>query len=143
MPSRTEELDLSEIERMDLAALHRFWRTHLAGDPPSGRAIDLLRHEIAWRLQASRYGELDTATKRVLRKRGATAVNAKTSDVPDSVAAVGTTLAREWRGETHVVKVTADGYFYEGRLHRSLTAIAKHVTGGHWSGPRFFGLGRP
>jgi hypothetical protein len=52
----------------------------------------------------------------------------------------GTTLVRQWRGRTHNVLVCEDGFEYEGQRYRSLSVIAKWITGAHWSGPRFFGL---
>jgi tRNA A37 methylthiotransferase MiaB len=59
----------------------------------------------------------------------------------------GVTLVREWRGKTYKVKVTEDAkgqkrFCFAGREYRSLTIIAKEITGAHWSGPRFFGLNR-
>jgi hypothetical protein len=47
---------------------------------------------------------------------------------------------REWNGRMHVVDVTADGMIFDGKRYRSLTAIARRITGTNWSGPRFFGL---
>ena len=47
---------------------------------------------------------------------------------------------REWNGRTHTVRVEEDGFTYGGRSYRSLTAIARDITGARWSGPRFFGL---
>lgn len=52
----------------------------------------------------------------------------------------GSRLLRDWNGRTHAVDVTENGYLYEGTTYRSLSAIARRVTGAHWSGPRFFGL---
>ncbi|MBO6727127.1 MAG: DUF2924 domain-containing protein [Rhizobiaceae bacterium] len=52
----------------------------------------------------------------------------------------GTRLMREWNGRMHVVDITGDGILFDGKLYRSLTAVAKRITGTHWSGPRFFGL---
>jgi hypothetical protein len=49
-------------------------------------------------------------------------------------------LVREWRGRTHTVTVTEDGFEYAGTNFPSLTKIAQKITGAHWSGPRFFGL---
>jgi hypothetical protein len=49
-------------------------------------------------------------------------------------------LVREWHGRTHTVTVTEDGFEYAGTSYPSLTKIANKITGGHWSGPRFFGL---
>jgi hypothetical protein len=59
---------------------------------------------------------------------------------PGIVLKTGTTLVREWRGHAHTVLVREDGFEYEGQHYRSLTVIAKRITGAHWSGPRFFGL---
>jgi DUF2924 family protein len=59
---------------------------------------------------------------------------------PVAVPKIGTTLAREWRGRTHLVLVREDGFQYEGQSYRSLSVIAARITGAHWSGPRFFGL---
>lgn len=53
---------------------------------------------------------------------------------------VGIVLEREWRGETHVVTVTTDGFVYQGKRHCSLSQIARLITGTRWNGPAFFGL---
>jgi hypothetical protein len=52
----------------------------------------------------------------------------------------GTRLLREWRGVTHEVTVIDDGYEHHGRRYRSLSAVARAITGTQWSGPLFFGL---
>jgi hypothetical protein len=52
----------------------------------------------------------------------------------------GARLVREWRGVAHTVLVRADGFEWNGRRYRSLTLVAREITGAHWSGPRFFGL---
>ncbi|MFZ1813637.1 MAG: DUF2924 domain-containing protein [Rhizobiaceae bacterium] len=54
--------------------------------------------------------------------------------------AIGTRLVREWNGRMHVVEVTDEGFVWDGKSYRSLSAIARRITGAHWSGPRFFGL---
>ena len=59
---------------------------------------------------------------------------------PDVSLRPGTRLVREWRGRTHTVVVTEDGFEYAGKVFPSLTKIAHAITGAHWSGPRFFGL---
>jgi hypothetical protein len=53
---------------------------------------------------------------------------------------VGTRLMREWNGRMHVVDVSDQGILFDGRIYGSLSAVAKRITGAHWSGPRFFGL---
>ena len=53
---------------------------------------------------------------------------------------MGTTLVRRWRGKDYYVKVLDDGYEYDGVIYRSLSAVAKAITGSHWNGPLFFGV---
>jgi len=60
--------------------------------------------------------------------------------VPSFVLKPGTRMIREWRGQTCSVLVQKDGFQWRGTTYRSLTTIAKEITGAHWSGPRFFGL---
>ena len=52
----------------------------------------------------------------------------------------GSRLMRDWNGRTNVVDVVEDGFIFGGKTYRSLSAIARKITGAHWSGPRFFGL---
>jgi hypothetical protein len=54
----------------------------------------------------------------------------------------GTRLVREWNGTIYTVLVASDGFEFAGRSWRSLSMIARHITGAQWSGPRFFGLKR-
>ena len=52
----------------------------------------------------------------------------------------GARLMREWNGTTHLVEMHEDGLHWQGQVYKSLSAIARQITGAHWSGPRFFGL---
>jgi hypothetical protein len=54
----------------------------------------------------------------------------------------GTRLIREWNGRTIAVEVRDDGFVWNDQSYRSLSQIAREVTGAHWSGPRFFGQHR-
>ena len=54
----------------------------------------------------------------------------------------GARLVREWNGQTIAVEVRSDGFWWKDQLWRSLSEVAREVTGAHWSGPRFFGLNR-
>jgi len=76
-------------------------------------------------------GERDAA-------RAATATTRRHPSLP----MVGTRLVRDWNGLRYDVLVTQDGFEFEGRPYKSLTAIAKAITGTHWNGPNFFGLRR-
>ena len=74
------------------------------------------------------------------RLGGAAAAAVETLATPRQTPAPGARLLREWNGRRHVVDVTERGFVYEGVSYRSLSAIARRITGAHWSGPRFFGL---
>ncbi len=117
------------------------WRRHHRGDPPQALSRDLLLRSLAYRLQEQAQGGLSQGTKRALIRLG------ESGGRPDAQASVaktelrpGVRLVREWRGEAHAVLVLQDGFEYRGGRYRSLTEIAKRITGAHWSGPRFFGL---
>jgi hypothetical protein len=86
----------------------------------------------------------NAATKRQLRSLVAE-IEAKGTRVFDPPVALkpGARLVREWAGKTHSVIVLEHGFDYDGERYPSLTKIAARITGAHWSGPRFFGIGKP
>ena len=65
---------------------------------------------------------------------------AEAANSTQKLANRGSRLIREWNGRRHVVDVLPDGYLWNGKTWRSLSAIAKEITGTKWSGPRFFGV---
>ncbi len=132
---------LQELEQMDHAALRVEWRRFYRAHPPKKIARNLLLHAVAWKIQEQAYGGLGAATKR--RVADLAKILERDGDVTRSrVARVrpGARLVREWRGETHTVIVCEEGFEWKGRHWRSLSVVAREITGGHWSGPRFFGL---
>jgi hypothetical protein len=103
----------------------------------------LLSLAIAHRLQEKAMGGLSTHHARELGRLAAK--YAKTGEVDTDCAAtlkVGTRLVRDWQGTSHQVLICDDGYVYRDRLYRSLSQVARVITGSNWSGPRFFGLRR-
>jgi hypothetical protein len=103
----------------------------------------LLVRTIAYRLQELTYGGLSKATQRklvTLTKELET--NGSIVSDPGPRIRPGARLVREWRGRTHTVAVTEEGFEYAGKSYSSLSKIAQAITGAHWSGPRFFGLNR-
>ena len=132
---------LEALEQMDHAALRAEWRRLYRTHPPKHVSRDLLMLGVAWKIQEQAYGGLGAATKRRVADLAKTLE--RDGDVTRSrVARVrpGAKLVREWRGETHIVIVREDGFEWKGRHWRSLSVVAREITGGHWSGPRFFGL---
>src|SRR5260370_14069008 len=84
---------------------------------------------------------MKASTRRVVVRRGNEARSGRTlKPEPAAVAQPGTVLMREWHGVTHEVRVLDRGVLYRRKRYRSLTEIAKQITGAHWNGPKFFGL---
>jgi hypothetical protein len=126
---------------MDCSALRAEWRRLYRAQPPRRVSRDLLMLGVAWKIQEQTYGGLGTATRRRVANLAETLE--RDGDVTRSRTArlkPGAKLIREWRGETHTVVVLEGGFEWRGRRWRSLSVIARKITGGHWSGPRFFGL---
>jgi Protein of unknown function (DUF2924) len=139
--------DITEVERqitgMDNRStpdLRVAWRQLHHTGPPLGLSRDLLIRALAHQLQEQSYGGAGRALRRRLQSLAGASDKATMAVDPSLVLKAGTTLVRQWRGHTHTVLVHKDGFEYEGRLYRSLTAIAERITEAHWSGPRFFGL---
>lgn len=126
------DLALTALEDMPAAALRQEWG-RVYRTPAPNISAELLRLGIAYRLQEKALGSLPRASKRVLEQA---AVNRPTGPVIKP----GTRLIRDWQGRTISVLVEEDGYLFENRRFRSLSAIAREITGTAWSGPRFFGL---
>lgn len=107
---------------------------------PQRMRRDLLRVAIAYRLQEQAAGGQEFALNRRLDRLVETL--RKTGQIPVEKRAFkpGTRLLREWKGETHQVTVLDQGFWYRGVRYRSLSVIARLITGARWSGPTFFGL---
>jgi hypothetical protein len=122
--------------------LRRVWRTFYHTGPPLGLSRDLIIRGVADKLQLRAHGGPSRALQRRVRILADEFEKGVCSFDPGGMLKTGATLVRQWRGQTHNVLVCEDGFEYEGRRYRSLTVIAERITGAHWSGPRFFGLGK-
>lgn len=123
---------LATLGRTDVVA---WWTEFYEAPPPKGLSLPLMRRMLAFDLQAAELGGLSKATTKALA-----AASVERTEARSSKAAVGTRLVRSWNGVSHAVDVVESGYRWQGHTYRSLSAIAKRITGAHWSGPRFFGL---
>jgi hypothetical protein len=126
------EDDVRGLEAMDLELLRAEWRARY-GAPPGLRSVDLLRRLLAWRIQADAYGDLDTELRRRLR-------STSTPRRLDQRVRPGARITREWQGRRCEVDVVHGGFVYAGIRYRSLSEVARVITGTRWNGPRFFGL---
>ncbi len=134
---------LEALPALSPAELRSEWRRLYRSQPPR-LSRDLLIRAISYRMQELRYGGLSKTIKRKLATLGDCA-QSEGEIAPEPVQKIsrGARMVREWNGRTHTVTVQEEGFTYAGRSYRSLTAIAREITGAHWSGPRFFGLARP
>lgn len=123
------------IAEMDRKALLVVWTEVIGGAPPRRLSRAFLRRILAFEVQAKQQGGLSDARRKQL---AGIAAGKHRSTSPK--LRPGGRLIREWNGVSHVVDVTEDGYLWRGTHHRSLSAIARAITGAHWSGPRFFGI---
>jgi hypothetical protein len=97
---------------------------------------------LAYRVQADAFGDLDKATARFLDQvaDGGKKASASVALQQNRVLKPGTLLRREWQGVLHSVSVVEHGFTWNGTSYRSLSEVARAITGTRWSGPRFFGL---
>ena len=132
------EQDITALAEVPTDQLRVRWEK-IEGSPAPSGAAPLLRRLRAQRRQERRYGGLPALVKREL-ERIADGAPVRAPVQPRPQLTAGTRLVREWNGRTITVEVSEDGFEHDGRSWRSLSEIARHVTGAQWSGPRFFGL---
>ena len=127
--------EINSLQRMDVGALHAKYG-ELVPDLAKCRKCEILRAEIAYRLQERFYGiSVPEATKAKLVANGADRTPG------NGLPLTGTRLVREWKGVTYEVIVRDDGVVEYGKgLYRSLSAVARKITGTNWNGRIFFGL---
>ena len=122
-----------EIEALDRAACLNHWREAFERSPPKHLSVPFMKRVLIWELQCRVLGGVSAKTQRALKRIAA-------GKPVRPTAKPGAQLVREWNGRTYQVEVVEDGYVMDGKSYPSLSAVAKRITGAHWSGPRFFGL---
>jgi len=123
--------EIARIEVFDRADCLELWRASFGKTPPKYLSAQFMKRVLIWNLQNERLGGVSSKTERRLSQIAS-------GKKPRAKAKPGSYLVREWNGRTYQVEVTRDGYLLDGKTWRSLSAIARHITGAHWSGPRFF-----
>jgi len=140
---------LAALKTTPTLDLKKQWRDLFETEPPPYNRR-FLESRLAYRIQELAYGGLKPETALRLEALGeqldgGNIVLRRTR--ADDKPIAGTRLIREWQGITHTVTVLNDGYEWQGRPYRSLSAIARAITGTRWNGWVFFGLknqrGRP
>jgi len=137
------EQELEAIPALSRADLIHKWEAAYKRPPPKGISRRLLEYATAYNIQAKAFGGLKPETKRKLLKIAEEnhAGSNKTVSIPKSKKVTpGSRLVREWHGKTHIIEVLDKGFRYGNQHYRSLSEVARTITGARWSGPRFFGL---
>jgi Protein of unknown function (DUF2924) len=155
-PNGAESLksDIERLKALDIEALRVEWRNLFRKRVPKALPKSLLVKALAYQLQAMALGDIDPQTLRVLdayaakndgRWRGRVRVDRLGVAPPLSSGPrikPGSILVREWAGELHRVIALEVGFAWNGDTYRSLSEVARAITGTRWNGPRFFGLDR-
>jgi hypothetical protein len=132
---------LASLESSPIKVLKQQWRALYGSEPPRRVSRELLTRAVAYRIQEQDRGGLKLSTRRLLVRLGNDARSGQPLKIePATAASAGTVLVRDWHGTAHAVRVLDQGVLYRRKRYRSLTEVAKLITGAHWNGPRFFGL---
>jgi hypothetical protein len=135
--------ELAVLAGLESSGLRDEWRRLYRTEPPPYLSRDLLVRAVAYRVQERALGGLTAMTRRRLHSLAQNLAAGRSAALEASAGfKPGSRLVREWHRRTHTVTVLDDGFEYEGERYRSLTQIARLITGARWSGPRFFGLAR-
>ncbi len=146
-PRKSITQEIAELRAMGVPELvERYEAVH--GKPPRVKHRDWLWRRIAWKVQEQRFGGLSEVAKRRLDELiaelelplGQRTVNGKVARSRPGDPPLGTTLTRVWKGQDVRTTAVEGGWEHDGVVHRSLSAVAKAVTGSHWNGRLLFGL---
>lgn len=134
--------ELARLRAMSAPALKARWRELFDTEPPAYNRR-YLESRLGYRIQELAYGGLSRDTLERLKamaKQYATQNPADRKVRPVLRPVAGTKLVREWEGVEHCVTVRRDDFEYLGRPYKSLSSVAREITGTKWNGWVFFGL---
>jgi len=135
---------VAALSKMDLKDLRLLWKEMFKEPAHSRNSKSYLVKWLAYRIQEMAYGGLsETAAQRLEALAFGNKKNQNilhTGHPSQDIPASGARLVREWKGIEHVVTILPNGFEYQGRKFRSLSAVANHITGSKWNGKVFFGL---
>lgn len=117
------------------------WEATIGSPPPPFLSVRVMEKALAYESQCKAHGRPSAQ----VRRRLAQIASGEAGDVvaaPPMSVRPGAHLVRDWNGRTYQVEVLENGFRMDGRTWASLSALARHITGTNWSGPRFFGLTR-
>ncbi len=140
---------VADLHKLSHSELKDLWRTLYGTEPPAYNRPHLVSR-LAYRIQELTFGGLSETAEAKMeaimeasgldenggepQSRRRRAIGRKDGPI------IGTRIVRDWNGRTHEVTTVHGGFQYEGGIYRSLTAVAKAITGTHWNGRAFFGI---
>jgi hypothetical protein len=132
---------IESLASMSKDALGALWRQLFQSAPPYQLRRQLMVRILAYRIQEQAFRGLSPGARRRLRQMARAVEKDPAAEISAAPAyKPGTRLIRQWQDQTHVVTVRERGYEYQGSHYRSLSEVARLITGTRWSGPLFFGL---
>lgn len=136
---------IKALEALKPGDLRSRWDALLGEAAPPIESQEMLALALAWRLQERASGGLSNSARRRMQQLIASSWTGldKRRTTSESRLQPGTCLIREWRSETFVIEVSESGYLLAGQLYKSLSEVARVITGTRWNGPAFFGLRQP
>ena len=139
-----EELatEIASLSKLGIDELRERWKAVFGKAPSRDISRSFLTRAIAYRLQEKAFGGLKPSTRRLLAEFVDDLSGSALAAAPSRMVRPGAVLVREWRGISHQVSVLEKGFSFRGRSYRSLSEVAREITGTRWSGPLFFGLKR-
>ena len=133
--------ELKDLETRGDDELKDRWLSFYGTKPPPKIHRSLLIAAVAHRMQENALGALKSSVRRHLMQAANHTATSRPSPGHLSLRPrAGTVLVRDWGGVTHQAKVLEDGILFRGKRYKSLSEIARVITGSRWSGPLFFGL---
>lgn len=133
--------ELEALEKAPTPELRRLWKEAYGRLTPPHMSRGLLLLSLAYRIQERAFGGLSETIGKKLLKIAADLERDPNCLEPKGLRIKpGTRLFKEWKGEVHEVTVQSEGFTYRDKRYRSLSEIARLITGTRWSGPLFFGL---
>ena len=135
--------EIAGLSKASTKDLREGWKAMFGKAPSPDIRRSFLTRAIAYRLQEEAFGGLKPSTQRLLAEFAHDGANGSAfAAAPSRIVQPGVVLVREWRGTSHQVSVLEKGFSFGGKRYRSLSEVAREITGTRWSGPLFFGLKR-
>ena len=137
------EAEIGRLPNLSLFELRHHWKMLFGHPAPKSLRRNFLARAVAYQMQVEAYGGLSVGTKRRLREIANAVRNGDANAIPGSSRIKpGTQMIRQWQDTTHTVTALAEGFEWNGRTYKSLSAVANAITGTNWNGFAFFGIKR-